>query len=162
MRNPSCLISCTHSAPRGRAPRPDSRLAVANHAQVAHTMLYLAPQEDALNEALAAAEAAARSRVTNGVAMNTLELAHQLKTQTGLQTSAVAQLRQSLRGELVLSGDAGYEQARRVWNGMVDKRPIVIVYCAGPEDVVRLCTLLVHRAFQSPCGRSLAAGPGRG
>ena len=36
------------------------RLAVANHAQVAHTMLYLAPQEDALNEALAAAEAAAR------------------------------------------------------------------------------------------------------
>ena len=36
------------------------RLAVANHAQVAHTMLYLAPQEDALNEALGAAEAAAR------------------------------------------------------------------------------------------------------
>jgi tetratricopeptide (TPR) repeat protein len=36
------------------------RLAVANHAQVAHTMLYLSPQDDALKEALAAAEAAAR------------------------------------------------------------------------------------------------------
>jgi tetratricopeptide (TPR) repeat protein len=37
-----------------------SRLAVANHAQVAHTMLYLSPQEDALKEALAAAEAASK------------------------------------------------------------------------------------------------------
>jgi tetratricopeptide (TPR) repeat protein len=36
------------------------RLAVANHAQVAHTMLYLSPQEDALKEALAAAAAAAK------------------------------------------------------------------------------------------------------
>jgi hypothetical protein len=126
-------------------------------------MLYLAPQEDALNEALAAAEAAARSRVTNGVAMNTLELAHQLKTQTGLQTSAVAQLRQSLRGELVLSGDAGYEQARRVWNGMVDKRPIVIVYCAGPEDVVQAMHFARAQGVPiavrtKPCG----GRPGRG
>jgi hypothetical protein len=69
--------------------------------------------------------------------MNTLELARQLKTQTGLQASAIAQLRQSLRGELVLSDNANYEQARRVWNGMVDKRPLAIVYCSGPEDVVR-------------------------
>ena len=37
------------------------RLAVANHAQVAQTTLYLAPQEDALNEVLGAAEAAARA-----------------------------------------------------------------------------------------------------
>jgi hypothetical protein len=69
--------------------------------------------------------------------MNTLELGHQLKAETSLQASAIAQLRQSLRGELVLSDDASYEQARRVWNGMVDKRPLAIVYCSGCEDVVQ-------------------------
>jgi hypothetical protein len=71
------------------------------------------------------------------VTMNTLELGHQLKAETSLQASAIAQLRQSLRGELVLSDDASYEQARRVWNGMVDKRPLAIVYCSGCEDVVQ-------------------------
>jgi hypothetical protein len=126
-------------------------------------MLYLAPQEDALNEALAAAEAAARSRVTNGVAMNTLELAHQLKTQTGLQTSAVAQLRQSLRGELVLSGDAGYEQARRVCAQGV---PIAVRTkpCGGPGTGLKSRpteTRLPGWAYRTRTGESIRELPDR-
>lgn len=44
--------------------------------------------------------------------------------------------RRRLRGGLVLPSDAGYEAARKVWNGMVDKSPAIIVYCAGVADVV--------------------------
>lgn len=53
---------------------------------------------------------------------------------------AIAQLRQRLRGELVQPADAGYDQARSVWNGAIDKRPAAIVYCADPEDVIHAVT----------------------
>ncbi|MGB3877040.1 MAG: FAD-binding oxidoreductase [Shinella zoogloeoides] len=45
-------------------------------------------------------------------------------------------LRRALRGELVLRADPVYERARQVWNGLVDKRPAAIAYCACAEDVV--------------------------
>ncbi|MDR3097774.1 MAG: FAD-binding oxidoreductase [Paraburkholderia sp.] len=45
------------------------------------------------------------------------------------------QLRATLRGTLVMPGDPDYDEARRVWNGTVDKRPAVIVYCADADDV---------------------------
>ncbi len=48
----------------------------------------------------------------------------------------VPQLRSALRGELILPLDAGYEEARRIWNGMIDKRPALIVRCLGAADVV--------------------------
>ena len=39
-------------------------------------------------------------------------------------------------GELIGPGDGRYEAARRVWNGMVDRRPALIARCAGEGDVV--------------------------
>lgn len=47
-----------------------------------------------------------------------------------------AELKAELRGELILAGDTRYEQARRVWNGMIDRRPAAIVRCAGAADVI--------------------------
>jgi FAD/FMN-containing dehydrogenase len=41
-----------------------------------------------------------------------------------------------IRGELIKPEDAGYEQARRVHNGMIDKRPAMIARCIDAEDVV--------------------------
>jgi FAD/FMN-containing dehydrogenase len=40
------------------------------------------------------------------------------------------------RGRLVGDGDAEYEECRRVWNAMIDKRPALVARCTGPEDVV--------------------------
>jgi FAD/FMN-containing dehydrogenase len=44
-------------------------------------------------------------------------------------------LRGNLRGELLVPGQEGYEAARHVWNGAFDKKPSVIVRCAGAADV---------------------------
>lgn len=52
----------------------------------------------------------------------------------------VDRFRQSLNGEAILRGDDGYDTARRVWNGAVDKQPALIVYCADAADVSRAVT----------------------
>ena len=46
------------------------------------------------------------------------------------------ELGKSLSGVLLTSGDAGYHDARMVWNRMIDRRPAVIVRCGGVDDVV--------------------------
>lgn len=53
-----------------------------------------------------------------------------------LKPKAIQDLRHKFRGELLVPSDAGYEAARRVWNGMVDKRPALIARCIGASDVV--------------------------
>ena len=44
-------------------------------------------------------------------------------TETMIDGAEVAAFKQCLRGDLLCPEDAGYESARRVWNGMIDKRP---------------------------------------
>jgi len=46
-------------------------------------------------------------------------------------------LRAVLSGTVVTPDDPGYDEARRVWNADVDRRPEVIAYCATAEDVAR-------------------------
>src|SRR6516162_3167261 len=46
------------------------------------------------------------------------------------------QLRNSLRGEVIQPGDPGYDSARKVYNGMIDKRPRLIVRCVDVADVI--------------------------
>jgi FAD/FMN-containing dehydrogenase len=61
----------------------------------------------------------------------------QAATYTPLGANSVEKLRVRLHGELLLPEDAGYETARRVWNGMIDRHPALIVRCADQDDVVR-------------------------
>jgi FAD/FMN-containing dehydrogenase len=52
-----------------------------------------------------------------------------------LARSAVEELRDSLRGALLLPGQPGYDEARRVLNGSIDKHPALVVQPSGPADV---------------------------
>ncbi|HSL01464.1 MAG TPA: FAD-dependent oxidoreductase, partial [Rubrobacteraceae bacterium] len=53
-----------------------------------------------------------------------------------LGEAAVERFGSGLRGELLRPGDPGYEAARKVWNGLIDKRPALIARCAGVGDVI--------------------------
>jgi len=55
---------------------------------------------------------------------------------TQLQATKIEELKNSLRGEILLPGDDAYESARKIWNAMVDKRPALIARCATTSDVV--------------------------
>jgi FAD/FMN-containing dehydrogenase len=54
---------------------------------------------------------------------------------TTLDGSAVEELRESLRGDLLLADDKGYDDARSIWNAMIDRKPALIIQCRGVADV---------------------------
>ena len=54
---------------------------------------------------------------------------------TTVNNTDIESLRRAIRGEVIVPGQAGYEEARRVWNGNVDRRPAVIVRCLSAADV---------------------------
>jgi FAD/FMN-containing dehydrogenase len=53
-----------------------------------------------------------------------------------IDRSALSPLEDSFSGRLLLPGDDGYETARRVHNGMIDRRPSIIACCSRTADVV--------------------------
>ena len=63
-------------------------------------------------------------------------MATRINSHLALGAATIQEFRSSLRGELILPGDPPYEQVRKVWNGMIDKRPALIARCAGAADVV--------------------------
>lgn len=61
---------------------------------------------------------------------------------------SAARLRQSFKGALLTPADAGYDAARRIWNGMIDRRPALIARCQNVADVARVpigSTAFPHR-----------------
>lgn len=57
-------------------------------------------------------------------------------TSPTLNDIAIQVFKASLRGELIQPDDPGYDAARRVWNGMIDRYPALIARCADVADVV--------------------------
>jgi len=53
-----------------------------------------------------------------------------------MNATEIQELRARFRGELITPGDAAYDGARKVYNGMIDKRPALIVRCADVADVM--------------------------
>jgi FAD/FMN-containing dehydrogenase len=49
--------------------------------------------------------------------------------------SAITTPQSTFAGELIAPGDPGYDEARRLFNGAIDKRPALIARCTGPADV---------------------------
>ena len=64
----------------------------------------------------------------------------QVITTTGggatLKETSLKALKASLRGPLLFPSDAGYDNTRKLWNGMIDKRPAMIARCTGVADVM--------------------------
>jgi FAD/FMN-containing dehydrogenase len=53
-----------------------------------------------------------------------------------LDESTVEQFKTALRGELIQPGDLGYDEARKVYNAMIEKRPRMIARCSDVADVI--------------------------
>jgi FAD/FMN-containing dehydrogenase len=63
-----------------------------------------------------------------------------IKTEALLSETAIQQLAANLRGDLIRPGDSAYDEARAVWNGMIDRTPALIARCADTADVVTALT----------------------
>jgi hypothetical protein len=53
-----------------------------------------------------------------------------------IESKAVEKLRVRFRGALLRPSEEGYDEARRIWNGAIDRHPVLIARCAGADDVV--------------------------
>jgi FAD/FMN-containing dehydrogenase len=71
-----------------------------------------------------------------------------------INAEAFAWLRSRFRGALLRPGEEGYNDARRVWNGAIDRRPALIARCAGADDVTRA----VRFAREGDLGVSVRGG----
>ncbi|KQZ94046.1 FAD-linked oxidase [Mesorhizobium sp. Root157] len=67
----------------------------------------------------------------NDLTLTTLEFG-----KTTIKAAALEALSAQLRGTALRKEDASYDEARSIWNAMIDRRPGLIVRCAGAADVV--------------------------
>lgn len=61
-----------------------------------------------------------------------IETAHPL----ALDEEVIVEFQRQLQGRLLTRADDGYDEARKVWNGLIDKHPALIAQCAGAADVI--------------------------
>ena len=54
-----------------------------------------------------------------------------------LNEDSITELKQSLRGRVIQPGDADFDEARKVYNGMIHKKPRLIARCADVADVIQ-------------------------
>jgi hypothetical protein len=53
----------------------------------------------------------------------------------------IRDFKEKLTGDLLQPGDNGYDDARKVWNGMIDRQPALIVRCKNSDDVIHAVNL---------------------
>ena len=68
--------------------------------------------------------------------MNDMSLTNLNAGTTMISAAAIEALAGRLRGRVLNATDAAYDGARPIWNAMIDRRPGLIVQCAGAADVV--------------------------
>ncbi len=63
--------------------------------------------------------------------------------------TTIEKFKTSLRGELIQQSDERYDEARKVWNGMFDRRPALIARCAGTADVISAVNFARDRGLRA-------------
>src|SRR3989440_1400358 len=86
----------------------------------------------------------------------------QQNTPVALEETAVQELVSRMRGELIRAGDAGYEQAARVYNGMIEKRPALIAHCRDVADVMAAVNFAREHELALAVRGGGHSGPGLG
>ncbi|MEO6568487.1 MAG: FAD-binding oxidoreductase [Opitutaceae bacterium] len=69
--------------------------------------------------------------------MNTVRIVRGSGEAVTVSAPDIEKLKSSLRGALLRPGDDGYDKARTVWNAMINRRPALVVHCAGVADVLQ-------------------------
>ena len=77
--------------------------------------------------------------------MTDLTLISRSGRETTVRGSWIEALKGLLRGDLILPADPGYDEARKVWNGMIDRRPGLIARCSGTADVISAVRFALER-----------------
>ncbi len=67
---------------------------------------------------------------------------------TTVDRTALAELSSRFSGVLLTPGDAGYDEARRIHNGMIDRRPALIARCLGTTDVADAVNFARHQGLE--------------
>jgi FAD/FMN-containing dehydrogenase len=65
-----------------------------------------------------------------------------------IEQAEITALAAAMRGPLLVPGDAGYDEARTIWNGMIDRRPAMIARCIGVADVIACVNFARERGLQ--------------
>lgn len=68
--------------------------------------------------------------------MTTIKVAGASGTQTTISPAQLESFHAAFRGEIFKPGDSGYDEARTIWNAMIDRRPGLIARCTGVADVM--------------------------
>ena len=58
-----------------------------------------------------------------------------MNTTAAIDPRAIERFRSRFKGAVLRPADEGYDEARRIWNGAIDKRPAIIARCTGAADV---------------------------
>ena len=81
---------------------------------------------------------------------------------TNLSDAAIQDLRAALRGPVIRRGEPGYEEARKVYNGMIDRRPGLIACCQDVADVIAAVAFAREQALTVAIRGGGHNGPGLG
>jgi FAD/FMN-containing dehydrogenase len=77
-------------------------------------------------------------------------------------TLAIDRLLSKVRGEVIAPPDAEYEEARKVYNGMIDKHPAAVIRCSGPSDVAAVIGVARAEGFDLSVRGGAHSAPGFG
>ena len=82
--------------------------------------------------------------------------------QATVPSDAIDSLRSAMRGDVLAPKDAGYDDARLIWNGMFDKKPALIARCRGTADVIAAVNFARENGMLTAvrCGGHNSAGSG--